>query len=149
MRQAIPATIKHHFGGLPEPRIERTRLHELLDILVIALCAVICGANSWEDIADWGRAQEAWLHTFLPLPNGIPSPDTFRRVFGMLDSQAFQGCFVSWVQAVSQVTRGQVIAVDGKKPRGSQDGAIGKGAIDMVSAWATSPLLSRQKMRLP
>lgn len=137
MIQAIPATIKHHFGDLPEPRIERTRLHELLDILAIALCAVICGANSWEDIADWGRAQEAWLRTFLPLPNGIPSPDTFRRVFGMLDSHAFQRCFVSWVQAVSQVIGGQVIAVDGKKPRGSQDGAIGKGAIDMVSAWAT------------
>ena len=148
MEQAVNETIEKHFGSIPEPRLERTRLHELLDILVIAICAVICGADSWEDIEDFGKAKEAWLRTFLQLPNGIPSHDTFRRVFGLIDSEAFQRCFLSWVAAVSQVLDGQVIAVDGKKPRGSQDRAIGKGAIDMVSAWATANQLVLGQMKV-
>jgi len=138
MEQPISETIQKHFGSIPEPRLERTRLHELMDILVIAICAVICGADSWEEIEDFGNAKEAWLHTILPLSNGIPSHDTFRRVFGLIDAEAFQRSFVSWVQSVTQLIGGQVIAVDGKKPRGSQDQGIGKGAIDMVSAWASA-----------
>jgi predicted transposase YbfD/YdcC len=138
MEQPIGETIQQHFGTIPEPRLERTRLYELMEILVIAICAVICGADSWEDIEDFGYAKEAWLHTILKLPNGIPSHDTFRRVFGLIDAEAFQRSFVSWVQAVTQIIGGQVIAIDGKKPRGSQDRGIGKGAIDMVSAWASA-----------
>ena len=111
--------------------------YELPEILFIAICGIICGAESWEDIADFGRDQEAWMRTVLALANGIPSHDTFRRVFGLINAVAFQKSFISWVQAVSRLTQGQVIAVDGKKPRGSQDKGIGKGAIDMVSAWAT------------
>jgi len=137
MENKVSETIKKHFGTIPEPRLERTRLYELPEILFIAICAIICGAESWEDVADFGRDQEAWLRTVLPLPNGIPSHDTFRRVFGLINAVAFQKSFISWVQAVSRLTQGQVIAVDGKKPRGSQDKGIGKGAIDMVSAWAT------------
>lgn len=138
MEKAIGESIQQHFGSIPEPRIERTRLHELMDILVIAICGVICGADSWEDIAEFGQAREEWLRTILKLPNGIPSHDTFRRVFGLIDGEAFQRSFVSWVQTVTQKIGGQVIAIDGKKPRGSQERGIGKGAIDMVSAWASA-----------
>jgi predicted transposase YbfD/YdcC len=138
MTEPISETIAKHFGNIPEPRIERTRLYPLMEILVIAICAVICGADNWEDIEDFGRAKEAWLRTILPLANGIPSHDTFRRVFGLIDAEAFQRGFISWVQAVTTLIGGQVIAVDGKKPRGSQDRGIGKGAIDMVSAWASA-----------
>lgn len=137
MENKISETIEKHFGMIPEPRLERTRLYELPEILFIAICAIICGAESWEDIAAFGNDQETWLRTILPLPNGIPSHDTFRRVFGLIDAVAFQQSFIHWVQAVSRLTKGQVIAVDGKKPHGSQDKSIGKGAIDMVSAWAT------------
>jgi predicted transposase YbfD/YdcC len=137
MENKVSETIKKHFGTIPEPRLERTRLYELPEILFIAICGIICGAESWEDIADFGRDQEAWLRTVLSLANGIPSHDTFRRVFGLISAVAFQKSFISWVQAVSRLTQGQVIAVDGKKPRGSQDKGIGKEAIDMVSAWAT------------
>jgi predicted transposase YbfD/YdcC len=138
MEEPISETITKHFGNIPEPRLERTRLYELMEILVIAICAVICGADSWEDIEDFGHSKEVWLHNILKLPNGIPSHDTFRRVFGLIDAEAFQRSFVSWVQAVTQLIGGQVIAVDGKKPRGSQDRGIGRGAIDMVSAWASA-----------
>jgi predicted transposase YbfD/YdcC len=138
MGTRLGESIEKHFGNIPEPRLERTRLYELMEILVIAICAVICGADNWEEIADFGQDKEAWLRTILPLPNGIPSHDTFRRVFGLIDAVAFQKGFVSWMQAITVLIGGQVIAVDGKKSRGSQDRAIGKGAIDMVSAWANA-----------
>jgi len=109
-----------------------------LDILVIAICAVICGADSWEDVAEFGRAKQEWFKTFLELPEGIPSHDTFTRVFARLDPQEFQACFVSWITAVSEVIEGQVIAIDGKVLRRSHDKGVGKAAIDMVSAWATA-----------
>src|SRR5512139_2467256 len=99
MGQPIGETIQQHFGRIPEPRIERTRLYPLMEILVIAICAVICGADNWEDIEAFGRVKEAWLRTILPLANGIPSHDTFRRVFGLIDAEAFQRGFISWVQA--------------------------------------------------
>lgn len=109
-----------------------------MDILVIAICAVICGADSWEDIENFGHAKETWLRTILKLPNGIPSHYTFRRVFGLTDAEAFQRSFVGWVQSVAELIGGQVVAIDGKKPWGSQDRGIGGGAIDMVSAWASA-----------
>ena len=124
--------------SLEDPRVERTREHKLLDILVIAICAVICGANDWEAVAEYGRDNEAWLGTFLELPHGIPSHDTFWRVFRALKPEPFQACFLNWIQAVSQLSQGEVVAIDGKKLCGSQDKALGRGAIDMVSAWATA-----------
>jgi len=138
MTESIGKTIQKHFGSIPEPRLERTRLYPLMEILVIAICAGSCGADSWEDIEDFGLAKEAWLRSMLPLANGIPSHDTFRRVFGLINAEAFQRSFVGWVQAVSTLIGGQVIAVDGKKLCGSQERGIGKGAIDMVSAWASA-----------
>lgn len=126
-----------HFGDLPDPRIERSKQHKLIDIVVIAICAVICGADDWVEVAMFGEAKEAWFRTFLELPNGIPSHDTFTRVFARLDPEAFRQRFLEWVQTVSRITGGQVIAIDGKKLRGSGEPILGHGAIDMVSAWAT------------
>ena len=130
------ASLIEHFGELEDPRIERSKRHKLIDIVIIAICGVICGADDWVAIADFGRAKQAWLRQFLELPNGIPSHDTFGRVFARLDPEQFQACFRQWVQAVFKLTRGQVVAVDGKQLCGSYDSATGKAAIQMVSAWA-------------
>ena len=138
MNEQASAAIEQYFGGLTDPRVDRTKLHKLIDILVIAICAVVAGADSWEDVADFGEAKQEWFKTYLDLPNGIPSHDTFNRVFARLDAQQFQECFVRWISAVSAVVSGQVIAIDGKVLRRSHDRGIGQAAIDMVSAWASA-----------
>lgn len=130
--------IKEHFGTLKDPRVDRTKRHLLLDIVVIAICAVICGADNWVDVENYGKAKQKWLETFLELPHGIPSHDTFGRVFARLSSEQFQHSFLSWIQAVSVITKGQIIAVDGKTLRRSHDRTLGKAAIHMVSAWASA-----------
>src|ERR1700716_4098079 len=91
-------SVARHFGGLDDPRGQRRRLHNLCDMIAIALCAVICGAEGWEDVAEYGREKERWLKTFLRLPNGIPSHDTFNRVFRLLKPKPFQACFQRWMQ---------------------------------------------------
>ena len=133
--------LTQHFAQLEDPRVERTRLHHLLDIVAIAICAVIAGAESWDDMALFGEAKQAWFATFLDLPNGIPSHDTFNRVFAALDPDQFRAGFVSWVQAVLPTVPPQVIALDGKTVRGSEDRYQGKAAIHMVSAWASASRL--------
>lgn len=130
-----------HFAALDDPRVERTKLHPLSSIVVIAICAVISGAESWDDIEDFGEIRAAWFATFLDLPHGIPSHDTFNRVFAALDPVQFRACFLSWMQAVAGVLPTQVIAVDGKTVRGSQAGENGKAAIHLVSAWASATRL--------
>jgi predicted transposase YbfD/YdcC len=110
----------------------------LQDIIIIAICAVICGADDWVEVAEFGRSKEQWFRTFLRLPNGIPSHDTFGRVFGLIDPNEFQQSFVSWISTVSQLTAGEVIAIDGKRLRRSHNGRLGKAAIHMVSAWASA-----------
>lgn len=130
-------SIAKHFGKVKDPRVERTKRHKLLDIFLIAICGVICGADSWVDIELFGKSKLEWLRTFLTLPNGIPSHDTFGRVFAAIDPEEFERSFMEWVQAINELTQGQVIAVDGKQLRGSQDSESGKNAIYMVSAWAT------------
>jgi predicted transposase YbfD/YdcC len=130
------ADIREHFGTIDDPRVDRTKLHLLIDIIVIAICAVVCGAEDWPDVEAFGNAKEQWLRKYLELPNGIPSHDTFGRVFARLDPKQFQTSFLNWVQAVMQVTNGQVVALDGKKLRRSHDRALAKSAIWMVSAWA-------------
>ena len=132
------ARIEAHFGKLRDPRIGNAKRHKLMDILVIAICAVICGADSWSDIELFGKNKQAWLKKFLELPNGIPSHDTFGRVFALINSEEFRRRFTEWVQAINQLTQGQVIAVDGKQLRGSADAASGREAINLVSAWATA-----------
>lgn len=138
MENSVLPTIEQYFADLTDPRVDRTKLHALLDILVIAICAVIAGADNWEDVEEFGKARLDWFQTFLALPNGIPSHDTFTRVFARLDPEQFQACFLRWMRAVSEVISGQVIAIDGKVLRRSHDKGIGKAAIDMVSAWATA-----------
>jgi predicted transposase YbfD/YdcC len=138
MAHSNPAlAIQTHFGSLEDPRIDRTRLHDLMDIIVISICAVICGGDGWEDIAKYGRAKKAWLKTFLGLPNGIPSHDTFRRIFCLLDPSAFHECFQHWIDALSAGLGLKRIAIDGKTMRRSFDRSAGKGALHLVSAWAT------------
>ena len=134
----MPLFVAEHFADLPDPRALPAQRHELLDILVIALCAVICGADTFVDIARFGKAKEPWLkeRLELSLPNGIPSHDTFGRVFAQLDPDAFSQCFQAWTQELYRQTAGQVIALDGKMLRHSFDTASGKGAIHLVSAWA-------------
>ncbi len=129
-------TLQEHFATLEDPRVERTKHHQLVAIITIALCAVICGADTWVDVEEFGHAKRAWLETFLDLPNGIPSHDTFGRVFARLDPEQFQACFLSWVQAINAVLPVQQIAIDGKTARRSHERGTGKAAIQMVSAWA-------------
>ena len=126
------------FGSLLDPRVERTKYHQLLDIVLIAICAVVCGAEGWVEVETFGKTKKKWLKRFLALPNGIPSHDTFGRVFAALDAAEFQRCFLEWVQAVSVLTAGQVIAIDGKTLRRSHDHRHGKAALHLVSAWATA-----------
>jgi len=138
MAEKPSTSIERHFADLQDPRVERTKRHKLLDIVVLAICGVICGADDWVSIEEFGEAKLEWFQGFLELPNGIPSHDTFGRVFGRLDPDQFQTCFTNWILSVSEVTKGQVIAIDGKTLRRSHDKALGKGAIVMVSAWATA-----------
>jgi predicted transposase YbfD/YdcC len=131
-------SLAHHFAGLTDPRIDRSRLHELIDIVAIAICAVVAGAESWDDIEDFGKAKHAWLKSFLDLPNGIPSHDTIRRLFERLDPEEFQKGFLGWIEALHEATERQVIAIDGKTLRRSFDRAKGKSALHLVHAWATA-----------
>ena len=131
-------TMEAHVARLTDPRVERTRVHRLGELVTIALCAVLCGADDWVAVETFGRAKEAWLRTFLTLPGGIPSHDTFGRVFARLDPAEFQQCFIAWVQAVLGDAPGQGVAVDGKTLRRSADRTRGRDALHLVSAWATA-----------
>jgi predicted transposase YbfD/YdcC len=131
-------SIAHHFAALEDPRIDRTKKHSLNDILVIALCAVLGGADSFDDIEEFGRAKRDWLGRFLELPNGIPSHDTFGRVFAALNPKAFQRCFYSWMNAVCERCGLKRLAVDGKTLKGSHaKGKKGQGCLHTVSVWAS------------
>jgi len=140
--QPRPLSLSKHFESVTDPRVERTKEYALLDIIVIAMCAVICGADDWVDIAGWGNEKIEFLRQFMPLANGIPAHDTFGRVFSRLDAEQFQAAFLSWVQAVFSVSEGQVVAIDGKQRRRSHDQRLGKAAIYMVSAWASTNQLT-------
>jgi predicted transposase YbfD/YdcC len=131
-------SLAHHFADLTDPRVDRTKLHDLLDIVAIAVCAVVAGADAWEHIEQFARAKQVWLKSFLALPNGIPSHDTIARVFARLDPDEFQRCFLRWVGALQEATNRRVIAIDGKTLRRSFDRAKGKSALHLVHAWATA-----------
>lgn len=129
--------IIEHFSSLTDPRIFLKTRHKLIDIIVITLCAVLAGADEWTEIAEFGRIKEQWFRTFLELPYGIPSHDTFGRVFSMIRPEEFEKCFLDWVRVAFQNIAPQVIAIDGKTLRHSYDRSSNKAAIHMVSAWAT------------
>lgn len=136
MLPAPTASLLEHVQHLDDPRVSPATRHQLLDIVAIALCAVICGADSWVEVEAFGHAKRSWLGSFLALPHGIPSHDTFGRVVAALDPEQFETGFRSWVAAVAELTSGEVIAVDGKQPRRSHDATTGKAALTLVSAWA-------------
>lgn len=128
-------TIIEYFSKLPDPR-EDNRRHLLTDIIVITICAVISGADGWDEIETYGKSKYRWFKIFLELPHGIPSHDTLGRVFSALEPEEFQKCFLNWIQSVSNLTKGEIVAIDGKTLRHSFDSASEKAAIHMVSAWA-------------
>ena len=132
----LPVSSFHdHFASLTDPRCANAR-HQLSDMLVIAVCAVICGAEGWEDIEEYGNAQAEWFEQVLDLPHGIPCDDPFRRVFSRLDPDELTQCFIAWSAALSDMSGGDIVSIDGKTLRHAFDQAASKAAIHMVSAWA-------------
>lgn len=138
----LPIGIREHFVPMKDPRVKKKTRHKLIDIITISICAAICGADDWVSVEAYGKAKYDWLKTFLELPNGIPSHDTFGNVFSVLSSTEFEECFLSWIQSVCVVTAGQIIAIDGKKLRRSHDKSSNKSAIHMVSAWASKNMVT-------
>lgn len=133
------SSFRTHFADLPDPRTSPATRHRLLDIVTIALCAVLCGADTWVDVALFGRSKEPWLRTFLALPHGIPSHDTFGRVFAALDPAAFERRFLGWVRALAvDAPAAEVVAIDGKTLRRSHDRGNGRGPLHLISAWASA-----------
>lgn len=150
METPLPRALFIELETLPDPRSPHRRQHRLVDLVTIALCAVISGADSWVEVADWGRVKEPWLRTFLALPAGIASHDTFSRVFRLLDSRALETVLLDWVRStLPPVTAGDVIAVDGKTLRRSHDRANGGTALHLISAWATETGVSLGQWAVP
>jgi len=137
MADTVNASIVEHFRTLEDPRIERTKKHLLLDILAIALCTLLTGGEGFQDMELFGKSKQAWLQTFLALPHGIPSHDTFGRVFARLKPEHFQACFLSWTRAVAQLTQGALVSLDGKTVKASFDRATAASPLHMLSAWCS------------
>ncbi len=142
MEQGRGASVMDHFQDLEDPRTDRSKRHGLPDMLAIAICAVICGADSWVCVEMFGKSKEEWFRSFLYLPNGISPHDTFSDVFSRLDPDRFQECFMEWSQAVADLLPGEVVAIDGETVRRSHDKRAGGQAIHLVSAWAAANTLT-------
>jgi predicted transposase YbfD/YdcC len=142
MSNQEPSNIEDHFGDLPDPRSGENISHPLINIVTISICAVICGADSWVDVEQFGEAKQDWLEQFLNMPHGIPSHDTFGRFFRLLDPTEFETRFRAWTQHICELLNGEVVAVDGKQLRRSKDGVLGTDGIYMVNVWATDNHLS-------
>src|SRR5215510_14499646 len=140
MGMRVPSSFHEHFAALTAPRCPcaPNSRHLLMDILVIAVCAVISGAEGWEDIEEYGKAQAEWFADLLELPHGIPGHDTFRRVLSRLDPEELTRCFIAWTQALSEASGGDILSIDGTTLRHSFDQATATAAIHMVSAWASA-----------
>jgi predicted transposase YbfD/YdcC len=131
MNSSLRMSIQSAFGDMEDPRVSERCTYALEEIILIAVCGVLCGAETWTEIEEFGESKQTWLRTFLALEQGIPSHDTFRRVFNLLSAEAFQERFSRWVETAVQVERGQVIAINGKTVRGA-----GLRGLHLVSAWA-------------
>jgi predicted transposase YbfD/YdcC len=142
MAETGSASFERHFQELPDPRVERTRKHPLINIVFMAVCGVLSGANSIAAIHEFALDRRSWFARYLDLTNGIPSEDTIGRVLARVEPGAFEKCLLSWVQAVQEVTAHRLVSIDGKTLRGSADIERGRAAIHMVSAWATENKLS-------
>ena len=132
------ALIETHFRNLPDPRALHSILHKLIDILIITICGTISGADNFVAIAEYGKEKEEWLKTFLELANGIPSVDTFERLFARLKPAELQKCFIGWMEAVHEVSEGELINIDGKTLRGAKEAGNSRSLIHMVSVWSAS-----------
>lgn len=141
MTNSMSVAIKNHFAELTDPR-RRKVLYPLINVVTIALCAVVCGADDFVAIAKWGRTKREWLAKFLDLSDGIPSHDRFNAIFAAIKPAEFEKCLLSWITALHEISDGQIVAIDGKTLRRSFDAASSKAAIHMVSAWATTSLIS-------
>jgi predicted transposase YbfD/YdcC len=137
MKKSLSMNIVDHFRDIKDPRIDRQKKHTIWDIIVLTICAVVCGCETWEDIEMYGKEKHQWLKGFLSLPNGIPSHDTIRRLFIRLNPDHLQECFLSWVQSIRAHIQGEVVSIDGKTARRTHDRYHGKSALHMVSAWAS------------
>lgn len=142
------AALEEYFADLPDPRIERCRRHKLIDIVTIAICSALCGGEGFTDMEEFGQARREWLKTFLELPHGIPSHDTFGRVFARLSPLGFEACFERWVRVSVKKLSGEVVSLDGKWARRSYDKAGGTEAIELVSAWAREQRLSLGQVKV-
>jgi len=142
MTKRADGSLTVHFADLEDPRHAINQRHPLINLIVIAVCAVICGADSFTEMEEFGKQRKSWLRQFLDLSNGIPSHDTFNQFFARLNSEAFERCLLSWLQSLHELSEGQILAVDGKTLRGSYDRQDNKAAIHMVSVWATANRLS-------
>jgi predicted transposase YbfD/YdcC len=131
-------SFQDYFSDLKDPRAKSAKRHELLDIIIIAVSSIICEAETWVDIAEFGRSKFAWFKSFLPLPHGIPSHDTFGRVFALLNPEEFIRCFRLWAEGLREVLGGQLVNIDGKTLRGAHDVASGKTPLNLVSAWVSA-----------
>ena len=136
MDTTAPQCLIEHFSKLEDPRVDRNKKHELIDVIVLCVCAVVSGAEGWNDIEEFGRAKLEWLRRYVPLANGIPVDDTIARIISALSVGGFQDCFMSWMEDVVKLSNGEIIAVDGKTQRRSHDRKRGVKALHMVSAWA-------------
>jgi predicted transposase YbfD/YdcC len=134
---ALTERMQSYFSEIKDPRVQRTRAHLLVDILIIGILSVIAGGKGWEDMETYALSKQDWLKQFLALPNGIPCPDTFRRVFERIDPKAFERCFQRWVQSIVETVGAQVIPIDGKTLKGSYDREQKQSALHLVSAWAS------------
>jgi len=135
---ALTEQMQSFFSEIKDPRVPRTRAHLLIDILIIGILSAIAGGQGWEDMENYGLSKIDWLGEFLALPNGIPCPDTFRRVFERINPKVFERCFQKWVQSIVERIGAQVIPIDGKTIRGSYDREQGKSALHLVSVWSSS-----------
>lgn len=148
MNKTNDISLLSHFLIITDPRVERTKRHKLIDILAIAICSVIAYGDSFEDMEDFGNERLEWFKTFLELPHGIPSHDTFSRVFSRLNPVELQTAFANWVQALQTSLAGQIVAIDGKAVRRSFDKATGNAALHLVSAWGSEAGLVLAQMKV-